>query len=321
MSSDTTKQFAVNWNNHMNHVKTAFDNLLNRGELTDVTLYAEGRRVKAHKMLLSACSSYFRSLFREFPQEHPIVVLKGVSFSVLTDILKFIYNGEVSVDSDVFDNFLQTAEYLQISGLTDGEKSTNNIQNGDEDDTKGDSDANEGESEVEQTAVEHKSSRKEKRLNTETEPNMQIKRFKEEVEYAEAKCEANAALSAIFPEELSDTSQEDSQFSQGLVLQTAESKNYSVDDNVMKVQEVSSCETSEHLDNETLPGSSGKSSKYGFTENRLKCPICEKEFSHPYSLHHHKPVHLGGTKCPICHVVLSRKYNLKMHMRSRHNIK
>lgn len=54
--------------------------------------------------------------------------------------------------------------------------------------------------------------------------------------------------------------------------------------------------------------------------NPLKCPICAKVFSHPYSLHHHKPVHLGSTKCPICHVVLSRKYNLKMHMRSRHNV-
>lgn len=116
------KQFAVNWNNHMNHVRKAFDSLLNNSELTDVILYAEGQKIGAHKMLLSACSTYFRNLFREFPQEHPIVVLKGVSYTVLTDILKFIYNGEVSVDSDIFDSFLQTAEFLQISGLTDDTK-------------------------------------------------------------------------------------------------------------------------------------------------------------------------------------------------------
>lgn len=116
------KQFAVNWNNHMNHVRKAFDSLLHNSELTDVILYAEGQKIGAHKMLLSACSTYFRNLFREFPQEHPIVVLKGVSYTVLTDILKFIYNGEVSVDSDIFDSFLQTAEFLQISGLTDDTK-------------------------------------------------------------------------------------------------------------------------------------------------------------------------------------------------------
>lgn len=64
----------------------------------------------------------------------------------------------------------------------------------------------------------------------------------------------------------------------------------------------------------------GATIDYKEDENPLKCPICAKVFSHPYSLHHHKPVHLGSTKCPICHVVLSRKYNLKMHMRSRHNV-
>ncbi|XP_028129371.1 zinc finger protein 131-like isoform X1 [Diabrotica virgifera virgifera] len=117
-SMDEAKQFAVTWSNHMNHVKQAFDNLLNNSDLTDVTLYVEGNKIGAHKMLLSACSNYFNNLFKDFPQEHPIIVLKGVRCRVLKDILKFIYSGEVSVDSSHFDNFLQTAEFLEISGLT-----------------------------------------------------------------------------------------------------------------------------------------------------------------------------------------------------------
>lgn len=116
------KQYAVNWNNHMNHVRRAFDTLLTNCELTDVILYAEGQKIGAHKMLLSACSNYFRNLFLELPQEHIVVVLNGVSYTVLIDILKFIYTGEVSVDSEVFESFLQTAEILQISGLTDNSK-------------------------------------------------------------------------------------------------------------------------------------------------------------------------------------------------------
>lgn len=116
------KQYAVNWNNHMNHVRKAFDTLLTNCELTDVILYADGQKIGAHKMLLSACSEYFRNLFLELPQDNLVVVLNGVSYSVLIDILKFIYNGEVSVDSEVFESFLQTAEFLQISGLTDGRK-------------------------------------------------------------------------------------------------------------------------------------------------------------------------------------------------------
>lgn len=122
-SMDETKQFAVSWSNHMNHMKQVFDNLLNNSDLTDVTLYVEGTKIGAHKMLLSACSNYFNSLFRDFPQEHPIVVLKGVRYVVLKDILKFIYSGEVSVDSSHFDNFLQAAEFLEISGLTGSQHS------------------------------------------------------------------------------------------------------------------------------------------------------------------------------------------------------
>lgn len=219
MSSDVTKQFAVNWNNHMNHVKKAFDNLLSNSELTDVILYAEGKKVGAHKMLLSACSSYFRSLFREFPQEHPIIVLKGVSYPVLTDILKFIYNGEVSVDSDVFDNFLQTAEFLQISGLTDGGKNTKKIQNGNKSTIKEDPHAFEEEHEQ---IVEGKLSKKEKRSNMDSEQNIQSKRLREESEFTGIKCEPGV-LTAIFPEELSETLQEGSQFPPELILPTGKS--------------------------------------------------------------------------------------------------
>lgn len=219
MSSDVTKQFAVNWNNHMNHVKKAFDNLLNNSELTDVILYAEGKKVGAHKMLLSACSSYFRSLFREFPQDHPIIVLKGVSYPVLTDILKFIYNGEVSVDSDVFDNFLQTAEFLQISGLTDGGKNTKKLQNSHKNTVK--EDPNIIEEEHEQT-LEGKTPKKEKRSNIDSEQNIQSKRLREEPEFTGIKCEPGV-LTAIFPEELSDTLQEGSQFPPELILPAGKS--------------------------------------------------------------------------------------------------
>lgn len=43
----------------------------------------------------------------------------------MRDLLHFMYDGEVSVESDDFDSFLKTAELLEICGLTEsveGEK-------------------------------------------------------------------------------------------------------------------------------------------------------------------------------------------------------
>ncbi|KYB27489.1 Protein bric-a-brac 1-like Protein [Tribolium castaneum] len=125
MGSDSNKEYSVNWKNHMDHMRKAFDNLLTSNELTDVTLCCEGRRIGAHKMLLSACSTYFRDTFKDVPCQHPVIILYGVEYSVLSDILHFIYNGEVSVDTSKLDSFLKTAQLLKISGLTDN--STENM--------------------------------------------------------------------------------------------------------------------------------------------------------------------------------------------------
>lgn len=116
-------QYALNWSNHTNHIRKAFDTQLAGSEFVDVTLSSEGKKISAHKMLLSACSPYFYDLFRDNPCQHPIVILRDVKFQNLLDILKFMYNGEVSVATENFDSFLKTAELLQVSGLTDDESS------------------------------------------------------------------------------------------------------------------------------------------------------------------------------------------------------
>jgi len=77
--------------------------------------------LKAHKVVLSACSSYFRDLLRGISLwQHPVLVLKDVQFLELQSILEFVYLGEVNVEQDRLESFLKTAELLRIKGLTDG---------------------------------------------------------------------------------------------------------------------------------------------------------------------------------------------------------
>jgi len=60
----TSQQFSLRWNNYLRHITCAFDSLRSDEDLVDVTLSCEGKRIRAHKMLLSACSTYFRDLFK-----------------------------------------------------------------------------------------------------------------------------------------------------------------------------------------------------------------------------------------------------------------
>ena len=117
----TSDQFCLKWNNYQASLTTAFKSLLENEDFVDVTLSAGGKTLRAHKVVLSACSSYFRDLLKGIGLwQHPVLVLRDVQFLELQSILEFVYLGEVNVEQDRLESFLKTAELLRIKGLTDG---------------------------------------------------------------------------------------------------------------------------------------------------------------------------------------------------------
>lgn len=115
-----SEHYCLRWNNHQNNLLGVFSQLLQDESLVDVTLAcAEGHSIRAHKVVLSACSSYFRSLFVDHPGRHPIVILKDVSFSELRTLVEFMYRGEVNVEYCRLSALLKTAESLKVKGLAE----------------------------------------------------------------------------------------------------------------------------------------------------------------------------------------------------------
>jgi len=108
----------LKWNDFENNISSAFKELRSECDLFDCTLSAGGRKIQAHKLILSACSKFFRNVFKENVHQHPLIYLRGVNSSDLLSALDFMYHGEVRVCQTDLNTFLALAEDLEIKGLT-----------------------------------------------------------------------------------------------------------------------------------------------------------------------------------------------------------
>uniref|UniRef100_A0A1B0GCQ4 Protein bric-a-brac 2 n=1 Tax=Glossina morsitans morsitans TaxID=37546 RepID=A0A1B0GCQ4_GLOMM len=113
------QQFCLRWNNYQNNLTNVFDELLQNESFVDVTLACEGQSIKAHKVVLSACSPYFQRLFYDNPCQHPIVIMRDVRWQELKALMEFMYKGEINVSQDQINPLLKVAEMLKIRGLAE----------------------------------------------------------------------------------------------------------------------------------------------------------------------------------------------------------
>jgi len=118
-----TEKFCLRWNDFESNISTAFRELRDDKDFFDVTLACEDEQIQAHKVILSACSPFFRGVLRRNPHAHPLLYLKGVKFTDLQSVLSFMYHGEVNVAQEELNSFLAVAEELRVKGLTQNNQS------------------------------------------------------------------------------------------------------------------------------------------------------------------------------------------------------
>ncbi|XP_037067927.1 protein bric-a-brac 2-like [Pollicipes pollicipes] len=113
------QQYCLKWNNFSQHLKYAFNTIWSSDDsFTDVTLAVQGGfKMRGHKMVLSACSYYFKKLLVQDMSDSPVLILHDVSRPELEALVHFMYHGEVNVTQDVIPGLLKAAEMLQIRGL------------------------------------------------------------------------------------------------------------------------------------------------------------------------------------------------------------
>nr|CAD7601084.1 unnamed protein product [Timema genevievae] len=117
----TAGQLIISWYHteqyQHSHSRVFMDHLSSE-QLVDCTLSCQGQFLKAHKMVLSACSPYFQELFRQHQIPHPIIIMNGMKFIDIKLVVEFMYRGEIKVLEAELEGLLAAAETLQVKGLS-----------------------------------------------------------------------------------------------------------------------------------------------------------------------------------------------------------
>jgi len=125
----SSEKFCLRWNDFETNISVAFRELREEKDFFDVTLACDDSQIQAHKVILSACSPFFRNVLRRNPHQHPLLYLKGVKYKELLSVLNFMYMGEVNVAQEELNSFLAVAEDLRVKGLTQNNSSSESSAN------------------------------------------------------------------------------------------------------------------------------------------------------------------------------------------------
>jgi len=121
MGSD--EAFCLKWNDFQGSISSSLGSLRTTSDLLDVTLQCGVESLQCHRLVLSACSDWFKTVFRALPAvtQHPVIVMWEATARDMALLLDFMYNGEVNVKQENLNSFLALAEKLSVRGLTQGQ--------------------------------------------------------------------------------------------------------------------------------------------------------------------------------------------------------
>lgn len=117
--------FYLKCNNFNKILSNQYELLRDEKTLTDITFVCEGRRIEAHKLILYACSPYFKALIEEdLSQKHLVFFFSDVKYEIMKAIIDYMYIGEVHIQNEFLKDFIRVAENLKIRGLVKDLQST-----------------------------------------------------------------------------------------------------------------------------------------------------------------------------------------------------
>ena len=114
------EEFLLKWNDYQSSFSQMMSSLCLSQEMVDCSISAGSKTFSVHRMVLSTCSAYFRSLFAGVaPHQHPVIVISETGDELVELLVRYMYSGQVSVTQDQLVPLVQAAKSLGIKGLID----------------------------------------------------------------------------------------------------------------------------------------------------------------------------------------------------------
>ena len=120
-SERVSEPMTADHSQHRQQLTDRLEILRNNERFCDVIVEVKGKEFKAHKAVLAASSPFFLTLLESNMREsneHLIKIeLEEATASIMEDVLKYVYTGNVSVTEESAHNLIATADYLFLPGL------------------------------------------------------------------------------------------------------------------------------------------------------------------------------------------------------------
>ena len=117
------EKYDLNWHTYSDHLREMLHEMMKSDELTDVTLVCDDKiQFKAHKIVLSACSSVFKSIINDLSHNTSVIYLRGIQHQEMESILEFMYLGVATFYQERMNEFLSAAKNLEIKEISNNVK-------------------------------------------------------------------------------------------------------------------------------------------------------------------------------------------------------
>jgi len=115
--NNSEDEYFIRWVNHKNYCIDIISDLYNKKELYDITIFVEGKKIQAHKLILSACSLFFRRLIHNNPSPNLVIVLIDISYEDANILIDFFYSGKIRTFYANIKKFLKLFDRFEIQGI------------------------------------------------------------------------------------------------------------------------------------------------------------------------------------------------------------